>query len=174
MAKEYQILLDPSMEGNRLKLKEFPDLEVFYLKSGNPLTLLVNNQEITLGLSPSVVDNYQLSARRVVTDTSGKRYQIIAVEMTPPEVHYLGQIFTLQLPENPSTGYVWQVTTSPGLQIIDSSFSNTCETKVVGCGGTRTWKLRGIAVGEQSFVGRYLRPWEKEVVSPRVIKFQII
>ena len=86
----------------------------------------------------------------------------------------LHQPFILEFGDNPSTGYVWKATTTSGLEIISSTYSNKCEPGLSGCGGTRTFVLRGIAKGQQEFIGTHGQSWNPETMTPIVHKFNIV
>jgi inhibitor of cysteine peptidase len=70
-------------------------------------------------------------------------------------------IITVKLQENPTTGYSWNLTTTPGLQIINDTYKPTYTTgKMVGSGGTHIWDISAVATGEQKIKGVYMRSWE--------------
>ena len=72
-----------------------------------------------------------------------------------------GAIITVRLPENPTTGFTWNLTTTPGLQIINDTYKPTYTTgKMVGSGGTHIWDISAVATGEQKIQGVYMRSWE--------------
>jgi inhibitor of cysteine peptidase len=72
-----------------------------------------------------------------------------------------GAIITVKLQENPTTGYSWNLTTTPGLQIINDTYKPTYTTgKMVGSGGTHIWDISAVATGEQKIKGVYMRSWE--------------
>jgi inhibitor of cysteine peptidase len=70
-------------------------------------------------------------------------------------------IITVRLPENPTTGFTWNLTTTSGLQIINDTYKPTYTTgKMVGSGGTHIWDIQSVAAGEQKIKGVYMRSWE--------------
>lgn len=72
-----------------------------------------------------------------------------------------GTTTTIELEENPTTGYVWNVTLSPGLLIENNTYIQDKGTADrVGAGGTHQWVVRGISTGSQTFTAVYKRPWE--------------
>jgi len=83
----------------------------------------------------------------------------------------LGQPFQVRLPSNPSTGYSWDVKTTPGLEIVDSFYQSP--RSAIGAGEEAVWIVRGTQRGTQAFTGWYRRPWEQDVVQPEVILFRI-
>lgn len=67
----------------------------------------------------------------------------------------------LTLPENPTTGYTWQLHTSPGIVIVNESYVPDDSTgRVVGSGGTRIWEMIAVQPGIQDISGIHARPWE--------------
>jgi inhibitor of cysteine peptidase len=81
---------------------------------------------------------------------NGKSYTV------PP-----GAVFQLRLPENPTTGFSWNLSVTPGLAVINDTYIPDDATgKLVGSGGTHVWSLETIRPGEQVISGVYRRPWE--------------
>ena len=67
----------------------------------------------------------------------------------------------LILPENPTTGFLWQLSVTPGLSIENESFMpDDPSGTLVGSGGTHLWRMRTTQPGMQSVSGVYARPWE--------------
>jgi predicted secreted protein len=72
-----------------------------------------------------------------------------------------GSLFAISLEENPTTGYSWNATLSPGLDLVDETFEeNVHAPGMVGVGGTHWWILKAAATGAQEFSATYIRPWE--------------
>jgi inhibitor of cysteine peptidase len=68
---------------------------------------------------------------------------------------------TLRLNENPTTGYQWNLTTTPGLVIVNDTFIPSDTTgKLVGSGGTRLWEMNAACTGTQTINAVYMRSWE--------------
>ncbi len=68
---------------------------------------------------------------------------------------------TLKLPENPTTGYSWQLNVTPGLTITNDTYVPAQTSgNIVGAGGTHVWELIASSTGSQSIQGIYKRPWE--------------
>jgi predicted secreted protein/putative hemolysin len=69
--------------------------------------------------------------------------------------------FAVVLPENPTTGFMWNATLSPGLELQTSDYrQNDAPTGMVGVGGTRTWVILAKNIGTQKFSAIYQRSWE--------------
>ncbi|MBL7977428.1 MAG: protease inhibitor I42 family protein [Bacteroidetes Order II. Incertae sedis bacterium] len=76
-----------------------------------------------------------------------------------------GDLFSLSLNANPSTGYAWYPTEESkaiAVQVNDGVFkSSNTDPMVVGAGGTQTLPFKVVKSGE--VVVEYRRSWEKEV-----------
>ncbi len=69
--------------------------------------------------------------------------------------------FAVQLKENPTTGYQWNATLSPGLELQSSDYRvNDAPAGMVGVGGVRTWVIIAKDLGTQNFSASYRRSWE--------------
>ena len=69
--------------------------------------------------------------------------------------------FAIQLAENPTTGYQWNATLSPGLVLQSSDYRmNDAAPNMVGVGGIRTWIILAKDPGAQKFSASYRRSWE--------------
>jgi inhibitor of cysteine peptidase len=72
-----------------------------------------------------------------------------------------GQAFTLLLPENPSTGYTWQLRKKgePAAQLLSDAFEPG--RSVPGAPGVHRWQFRaGIAESTGTILLELVRPWE--------------
>ena len=73
----------------------------------------------------------------------------------------LSSIVTVRLEENPTTGFEWNLTTTPGLKVIKDTYEPSDTTgKLVGSGGTHIWDISTVAIGEQKIMAVYKRSWE--------------
>ena len=72
-----------------------------------------------------------------------------------------GEIFILQLRENPSTGYSWELNVSEGLNILSDGYTqDQAPEGQVGVPGTHSWTIEAVSLGSQQVNGIYKRPWE--------------
>ena len=72
-----------------------------------------------------------------------------------------GSVIRLRLAENPTTGYQWNLTVTPGLSILNTSYiPDDPSGKLIGSGGTRAWFLEVAGEGDQVITGYYERSWE--------------
>ncbi|NLX49133.1 MAG: protease inhibitor I42 family protein [Methanospirillum sp.] len=73
----------------------------------------------------------------------------------------LNSRFALELVENPSTGYTWNLTATDGLRVVsDRYITPATSTDVVGAEGTHRWEMEAIAPGLQGITGISERPGE--------------
>jgi inhibitor of cysteine peptidase len=69
--------------------------------------------------------------------------------------------FAVVLAENPTTGFMWNATLSPGLELQSIDFhQDDAPADMVGVGGTRTWVTIAKNIGNQKFSAIYRRSWE--------------
>jgi len=69
--------------------------------------------------------------------------------------------FAIVLAENPTTGFMWNATLSPGLELQSTDYrQDDAPTGMVGVGGTRTWVIIAKNIGNQKFSAIYRRSWE--------------
>jgi|GEM_PF-6349948 len=91
---------------------------------------------------------------------------------TTSMVHPL-DIITIRLPENPTTGYLWEITKSDGLRILDDSYiSSDPSGKMTGEGGWRRVTLMSEASGTETFSAVHKRSWESENGNERHFSLQ--
>lgn len=68
---------------------------------------------------------------------------------------------TVKLNEDPTTGYQWNLTASPGLTVTTDTFvSSGSSGKLVGAGGTRSRDLTASGTGMHTIHAVYRRSWE--------------
>ena len=65
----------------------------------------------------------------------------------------------IELIENPTTGYLWNATVTPGLSIVNDTYIPPADP-MPGAGGMHAWTVEAIAPGDQTFTAVYHRPWE--------------
>ncbi|NMB79323.1 MAG: DUF333 domain-containing protein [Methanomicrobiales archaeon] len=72
-----------------------------------------------------------------------------------------GSTFAVELAENPTTGFQWNATLSPGLELVSDNYQTSQHAEgMVGVGGTRTWIILAKDTGSQKFSAVYKRSWE--------------
>jgi inhibitor of cysteine peptidase len=72
-------------------------------------------------------------------------------------------IITIRLPENPTTGYQWEITRSDGLRLLDDSYIYPDPSgRMTGTSGWRRMTLTPEGSGRESFTAVHKRSWESE------------
>ena len=72
-----------------------------------------------------------------------------------------GSTITVRLQENPTTGFTWNLSASPGLRVVSDSYIPSDTTgKLIGSGGTHVWDISAQSAGTRTIEAVYLRPWE--------------
>ncbi|NVM20962.1 MAG: protease inhibitor I42 family protein [Desulfobacterales bacterium] len=76
----------------------------------------------------------------------------------------LGEEFRVQLPENPTTGFLWTVleTSSPNIELERKEFSPPQDSGIVGAGGIRVLIFKATKPGRAALHLGLKRPWEKD------------
>lgn len=106
-------------------------------------------------------DNYTGQESGLIVGLSGNITSLTMVK---------GTIFTIRLDENPTTGYSWNASTTPGLTVLNSTYIGGSSNRA-GAGGVHEWKILASGNGTQWFNATYERPWEK---SGNETKYQLI
>ncbi|MCX6698769.1 MAG: protease inhibitor I42 family protein [Methanomicrobiales archaeon] len=71
----------------------------------------------------------------------------------------LNNTLTLMLNENPTTGFQWNLTTSPGLVVTADNYLPSAP-QLTGSGGVHTWEMKAVQTGTQKIKATYMRSWE--------------
>jgi inhibitor of cysteine peptidase len=72
-------------------------------------------------------------------------------------------VITLRLPENPTTGYRWNITTDPGLLTLDDTYIYADPAaRMTGEGGVRFLTLEPETTGTEHISAVYKREWEDD------------
>src|SRR5271157_2785749 len=83
-----------------------------------------------------------------------------------------GSTISINLSENPSTGYAWNVSSTSGLTVTNDKY--TQGASMPGASGTHEWTIKATGKGEQQFTAVYKRPWETGSDSTFVITINVI
>jgi predicted secreted protein len=86
-----------------------------------------------------------------------------------------GTTFSIELPENGTTGYQW---TSPSfdntvLNLESETFVSNCDESTAGCGGKKRLNFIGTNKGISSVLTAHKRLWEKNVLPIDVFSISI-
>ena len=87
-----------------------------------------------------------------------------------------GENFGIRLNENPTTGFSWNATLTPGLVLVSDGYEpNPATAGMMGAGGTHYWILgTGSQAGEQQFSAIYKRPWENVTGSEQTFVLHVM
>ncbi|MEN6615874.1 MAG: protease inhibitor I42 family protein [Syntrophorhabdus sp.] len=88
-----------------------------------------------------------------------------------------GEIFSLSLESNPSTGFSWQFIEreKPGAVIFLSRVYEAPKSSrpMPGAPGRERFTFRAQSPGEEELVFQYLRPWEKNIPVGTTLTFRV-
>ncbi|OPL10662.1 MAG: hypothetical protein AVO34_10325 [Firmicutes bacterium ML8_F2] len=78
-----------------------------------------------------------------------------------------GETFTIELEENPSTGFSWHWTVNPeGAVVLDADeFAPAENEELVGAPGSHQFVFRAEEAGEAEVLFQYYRDWEPENIT---------
>jgi predicted secreted protein len=87
-----------------------------------------------------------------------------------------GQKFTIILGANHTTGYRWEIASSPDIKTVElvGSEYKASDTQKVGSGGREVWTYLAKNPGKTKVVFKYVRPWEKGAGPAKTSSFEII
>jgi len=125
-------------------------LDVFGLKAG---TYDVNINTVT--------DSFKLSTDNFIEDVGGVSEANVFTEDNNGSKVELAtcDTFQIKLNENPTTGYLWTLETTSGLEIMSDNFLSPA-SGLIGAGGIHEWDIKTTASGTQQVIAVYSRSWE--------------
>ena len=76
-----------------------------------------------------------------------------------------GQVVTITLEANPTTGYTWEVVEAPSGQVMRQvgEIEFESESDAIGAGGVQIIRFEVVNAGQTSLTLVYHRPWETDV-----------
>ncbi|CDN39673.1 protease inhibitor I42 family protein [Bacillus thuringiensis] len=85
---------------------------------------------------------------------------------------HIGQVFSIQLIENPTTGYRWTVCTIPEVHLLTEKFqSYSISEEAIGHTGIRLFQFQVIHTGIHELQFKHWREWQGE--ASIIEKFQV-
>ncbi|RPJ54243.1 MAG: hypothetical protein EHJ95_00605, partial [Methanobacteriota archaeon] len=72
----------------------------------------------------------------------------------------VGSQIKLSLPENPTTGYSWNLSVSSGLTINGDDYVANTTGPIVGAGGVHVWNMTAKTAGTQTITGVYRQQFD--------------
>jgi len=115
----------------------------------------------------SETDNASIEANETTYSGSTETSKVVTKADNGKSVNLKnGDTFSLELRENPSTGYSWQLNLSKGLSILsDKSISDPAAEGQVGVPVTHSWEIKAVTQGSQQIKGIYKQPWMNTTVA---------
>jgi predicted secreted protein/putative hemolysin len=104
------------------------------------------------GCKPGITATPTAEAKKMVTFTEADNGKTEDVTQNTQ--------FAVVLAENPSTGFMWNATLSPGLDLQSDYHKDDASAGRPGAGGTHTWIIIAKVTGDQKFSAIYKRSWE--------------
>jgi len=126
-------------------------------KSGTP----ANESQGNSSMAGETPDENAMTENNA-SENNGQTSKVVTEEESDTTISLkTGENFTLNLTENPSTGYAWQVNVTDGLKVVNDTYiEDPNPEKVVGISGTHSWIIEAITPGTQQINGIYKRTWE--------------
>lgn len=116
---------------------------------------------ITTQHYPLVSGSKTLDAVVQKVSGDGTMFKIFTGEQSGSSVDLkAGELVTIRLEENPTTGYSWNMSFTKGLELIKDEFFSSAGTELVGAGGVHEWTVKANSTGQYNVSGIYKRPWE--------------
>jgi inhibitor of cysteine peptidase len=85
----------------------------------------------------------------------------------------IGQTIEVHLPENPTTGFGWQLRSDGGPACVMTDSQFIAPTGPPGKGGDHTWKFKAIHAGESDIEFGYRRSWESSTGARKTFKIHV-
>ncbi len=90
----------------------------------------------------------------------------------------LGELLSIHLPENCSTGYRWtlEALVPENILLLQRTFIESKMPPVLGAGGMRVWVFKAAGIGKTQINLKRWRPWEgeKSVKERFVLQVEVI
>jgi inhibitor of cysteine peptidase len=85
----------------------------------------------------------------------------------------VGKTIEVHLPENPTTGFRWQLTSDGGPACVMTDDQFIAQAGPPGKGGDHTWKFKAIRPDESDIELGYRRRWENSASASRTFKIHV-
>jgi len=87
----------------------------------------------------------------------------------------IGDTLVVRLPENPTTGFRWQVPkSSDGVLNLESTHFDAPEPSRRGAGGERGWTYKATRSGAMTLQMKLLREWQQEDASAKSFTIEVL
>ncbi|HEY8869601.1 MAG TPA: protease inhibitor I42 family protein [Candidatus Limnocylindrales bacterium] len=95
-------------------------------------------------------------------------------EGPPIEIRGTPGIVEVDLPETPTSGYVWEIAAAPsGIEERGRDFREESREPIAGGSGLRTFKFDVPTPGAYEVAFELKRPWEAEALERRTVRLVI-
>jgi len=102
---------------------------------------------------------------------------IIGIGMSNENSFHEGDTTTISLGENPTTGFRWVANVTPGLVITSDEYESGNPVGewmgMMGVGGTRTWHVKAMQAGNQTFSAVLVRNDRPYPMNTYTITYQV-
>lgn len=85
----------------------------------------------------------------------------------------IGQTIEVRLPENPTTGFRWQLTSDGGPACVVTDDQFIAPSGPPGKGGDHTWRFKVVRPDESDIELGYRRSWGGAVGASRIFKIHV-
>ena len=87
-----------------------------------------------------------------------------------------GQVVTITLDANPTTGYTWEVVEAPSGQVMHQvgKIEFESESEAIGAGGVQIITFEVVNAGQTSLSLVYHRPWETDVEPLKTFAIHVV
>ncbi|MGA7203182.1 MAG: protease inhibitor I42 family protein [Specibacter sp.] len=86
-----------------------------------------------------------------------------------------GEMFTVDIPATPATGYQWSVAAVPaGVEMVENSFKATSSPAMVPASGTHSFHFVAGPPGTVELHFVLKRSWEPDPVDQRTVRVQVM
>ena len=109
--------------------------------------------------------------------TQGGQFTLGEKEAGQKIVLHCGDVLEVRLPANPTTGFLWSVSSSKTgvvTQQGNARYQQSAKEKgLLGGGGEEIWHYRAEHDGQTVLTFSYARPWEKGIAPARVFEWSV-
>jgi len=88
-----------------------------------------------------------------------------------------GNMATVELVGNPTTGYNWDYTMSPAgvvREVSSDYIPDKTDENVAGSGGKFVFTFEAVSAGEAELVFSYFRPWETDIPALEIVTYRAV
>jgi len=150
----YTVATDTTMDGGAVDMgASAPRLSVFQQIDG--AWKLLAHANFVSPAATAVADAGAIGASNVLTITEADNGKTVSVNA--------GGIVVVDLPGNPTTGYIWQVTANNESILLPMGYSFTPDADAPGAGGMEQFRFNAMAPGTVELALASSRPWETDM-----------